>query len=273
MDGIKLEEYFKLDSVGTFKFSKRQVEQQADMKTDLLLRYVFTRRDLAFDSARISTYNQWSLWSDKLIGAMLKEAKPGYKRVSITQLLDADKELFRQITKNTREGIRPNSDGTCPVDVELKRAIRDPDVCLLLQPLQGSDSCSSGASRKRGIEDEIVSPEMKEVRRLQAMVDKLQNQVKSNTNSAGSSSWGSGGKGGGKSKSKPKGEGGGKGKFVKMPKDLIGCKAEWKGKPICYAFNLKGCSVKGPECEKGVHVCSGCGSVEHGFLQNGKSCK
>ena len=69
-----------------------------------------------------------------------------------------------------------------------------------------------------------------------------------------------GGKGDGKKK---------KGKEVAMPKELEGMESTWKGKRICFGFNMRsGCTlkVKNGECEKGLHVCarSNCHGSNHG---------
>ena len=70
-----------------------------------------------------------------------------------------------------------------------------------------------------------------------------------------------------------KGKGKGNGKpFISMPKELLDFNPMAKsGKRICFAYNLDGCSARGAECKKGVHVCMRCGSSEHG--QRSSRCK
>ena len=74
-------------------------------------------------------------------------------------------------------------------------------------------------------------------------------------------------------KGKGKGEKKGKGKKsidagrgARMPKDLIGLSKDYKGKQICFGFNLEGCSG-GQDCPKGAHRCMKCGSSSHGARQ------
>ena len=47
-----------------------------------------------------------------------------------------------------------------------------------------------------------------------------------------------------------------------MPAELIGLKAEWNGKRICFSYNMSsGCtnSANAEGCVKGLHICARCG--------------
>ena len=73
-----------------------------------------------------------------------------------------------------------------------------------------------------------------------------------------------GGKQGGKAKG---GKGGKKSKpFFKVPQAIHAAGGKGStadGRPICYNFNLEGCSqaAAGASCPKGLHVCATCGKV------------
>ena len=49
--------------------------------------------------------------------------------------MNADKEMFRLLAHNCRDGIRAKPDGTLPLDVELKRLIDHPKIVKLLTHL------------------------------------------------------------------------------------------------------------------------------------------
>ena len=66
-------------------------------------------------------------------------------------------------------------------------------------------------------------------------------------------------------KSKDKGRGDKSRSNWPLPKALAGGNAVYNGQPICFSFNLKGCSHKGSQCDKGVHRCMKCMSPDHGM--------
>jgi hypothetical protein len=78
-------------------------------------------------------------------------------------------------------------------------------------------------------------------------------------------------------KDKGKGKGGKHGKAGKannarsyLPKDLAGGKTVTAdGSRICFSYNLGNCQLAKPgqSCFKGLHVCCGCESPDHGFLK------
>eukprot|EP00971_Amphidinium_carterae_P087156 1724309-Amphidinium_carterae.1 len=68
------------------------------------------------------------------------------------------------------------------------------------------------------------------------------------------------GKGGGKSKNKE----GLKQSVPRMPAGLVGQRfRDVSNKPICFNYNLEGCSHQGPQCDRGAHSCAGCGQAGH----------
>ena len=66
---------------------------------------------------------------------------------------------------------------------------------------------------------------------------------------------GSSGKGGGKGKGQSKGA-------FRLPHALVrlGCVAEHNGEPICFSYNLNGCTSapSGGRCGRGLHICAKC---------------
>ena len=59
-----------------------------------------------------------------------------------------------------------------------------------------------------------------------------------------------------------KGKGKDKGKGFSLPQALVrlGCSSHRNGDPICYAYNLGGCTHTAPggRCGRGLHVCAKC---------------
>eukprot|EP00971_Amphidinium_carterae_P259452 5148155-Amphidinium_carterae.2 len=57
------------------------------------------------------------------------------------------------------------------------------------------------------------------------------------------------------------------------PLPLLGLRSRTAaGDPICYNFNLNGCSLRteGNRCDKGVHICMKCLDPSHGAQSCGK---
>ena len=69
----------------------------------------------------------------------------GHQRVSIEQLHRADLQLFKFITRETKDGVRMKNDGTFPVEEAIRTGMDIPEVRVCLQPLQGG-SCSKKRS-------------------------------------------------------------------------------------------------------------------------------
>lgn len=166
----------------------------------------------------------------------------GYLKVSVEQLHRADLQLFKLMMKETRSGIKPLG-GNKPVEEALKRAIDAADVRLCLQPLQG-------ASKRKAeqLDDDSKKKGNSEVSSLKKQIENLQGQVRNLRNSSSGAS---------PSKGK-KGKGKGRGNMIRLPPQLLGmAPTTSQGEPICYDFNLKGCSKAKPgeRCQKGWRLC------------------
>eukprot|EP00434_Breviolum_minutum_P015721 symbB.v1.2.013853.t1/scaffold989.1/size146301/3 len=174
----------------------------------------------------------------------------GHLRVSIQQIHRADLELFKVMMRETRGGIKSFT-GAPPLEDALKVAMNATEVRLLLQPLQGSLKRKGEAQDAEEKRNKSSSSSSSQVEKLQRTVENLQGQLKNLR---------------AKSQDNPpnrKGKGRGKGKFnmIRMPPQLIGLSpTNGDNEPICFDFNLKGCSraKAGERCEKGWHSCMKC---------------
>ena len=208
----------------------------ADLHDTLHLKNALQRRGLAMMVTFLMSYNVHDKWVEKLFRTMGREPLPNYQRISIQQILRADREWFIEIARSFRGGFRVDiSGGSYVLDIEATAKLEASTVNYLLMPVPSSSS--SGKA-------EVVVPGDERKKR---------DKVKSKYTEA---------KGKGKGKGKDKGKGG----STTMPAGLEGCKSHTKnGEPICWAHNLPGgCSrsVARGRCEKGLHVCCkpGCGN-------------
>ncbi len=106
---------------------------EAELGTDLLLRYALTRRGLALDQANVLEFAIHDSWVEKLMEVKHTPAPPGYSAVQYKQLLNADRRLFTKLAELTRSGIQVAGSGR-PLDAVFA-ATEHPEVQLLIQPL------------------------------------------------------------------------------------------------------------------------------------------
>ena len=150
---------------------------------------------------------------------------PGTVPPSLTKIAEADRELWRLVIDECRATLKVASDGSLPIDKAIERFMYSPSVAFHLFP-------TPNAKRTRDEGDLKGSNPRK----------------RPNTSTANASR-----KGSGKGKSTPR-----------MPPGLIGHRfQDLQGRPLCFSYNLSGCSVTGPSCDKGQHACAGCGVAGH----------
>ena len=121
--------------------------------------------------------------------------------------------MWRLVIDECRSTLNVSSDGTLPIDKAITKFMHSPSVAFHLFP-------TNGAKRAREDNDSRSQPPRK----------------KQPSSAASSSSR----KGAGKSKSTPR-----------MPPGLIGYRfQDLQGRPLCFSYNLAGCSVSGAACDK-----------------------
>lgn len=248
--GVKVDPIWKPDGNGIIKEVKVQEALKAEFDTDLKLRFALQRRSLALDQSRLIDFDKFERWTQVLMEAFTSPPPDGHLRVSIEQIHRADLELFKVMMRETRGGIKSFT-GAPPLEDALKVAMNATEVRLLLQPLQGSLKRKGEAQDAEEKRNKSSSSSSSQVEKLQRTVENLQGQLKNLR---------------AKSQDNPpnrKGKGRGKGKFnmIRMPPQLIGLSpTNGDNEPICFDFNLKGCSraKAGERCEKGWHSCMKC---------------
>ena len=260
--GTKLDSVWKPDANGNIKEVRTAPEVLADISTDLLLKHTLARRSLAFDQWRLVAYDVFEGWSTVMLRAYMRQPPPGYSRVSINQLYNADLELFHLMMKATRKGIKPTGSGAFPVEEALKLAMESAEVRLHLQPLQAHGAKSLPDKRAFDGPGDEASKSTKRINNLQQEINALKQREKSSGSGSQRTvvlSSSKGQKGGGKGKSKAKNE------RSAMPKELVGMSRFHNGEPVCYSYNLAGCTgaAPGAKCSRGWHVCCRVGCFKH----------
>lgn len=217
--GSEKERVLIFDTAGHIKMNKVDSETSISISSDLQVKDAMSRRALAYDQTGMISYNILATWILKLFEAMLKESPFGYRRVSLDQVMMADREIWKLISEATTANVNVMPSGIKPVDEAFNKFMFAPEVVFHLLPLPASSSSSSAARSAESVVPWKIND----------------NKFKKK-------------KGDGKGK---KGESKGK---HSVPE---GCVSMWDNKPICFSFNRSGCTYAKPgkRCRNGYHVC------------------
>ncbi|CAE7242699.1 unnamed protein product, partial [Symbiodinium sp. CCMP2456] len=123
-----------VDGTGHVSLKSHTAKVEADVTTDLLLKRALTRRGLALDQAGVVSFSEHERWVEALFNARFREPPDNYMRVTLQQLMQADRQLFVEAADRTRQGIQLVADGK-PVDKIWSDAMSCNNVTHLLQPL------------------------------------------------------------------------------------------------------------------------------------------
>ena len=118
----------------TLKMAADTETFEADHGTELKLMWCFQRRGLAFDQAALISWDRHESWVSAMFQAYSAEPPPSFAKVTMPQLLRADKELFTILAREV-ETIQPDALGHRPLDDAILRLKTDPRVTMHLLPL------------------------------------------------------------------------------------------------------------------------------------------
>jgi hypothetical protein len=201
-----------------------------DTSTDLQLQWALQRRGLAFDQCTLVSHETHEAWVQQLLGQLTRDAPAGFAKVTTSQIIRADRELFTLMAQEIQGTLQPNQRGELPMDLKLRELRTDPRVTMFLLPLPKSsapaEKASSSAAAPKAGGPPMVRPQKK---------------------------------------AKPSA----KAKSM-CPQELKGYQQrDSAGNAICWAFNLKaGCKgeVNNGRCKKGMHCCIKCHKSNHSLV-------
>ena len=87
--------------------------EQCQIQNELQLFQAFTRRSLACDLLSICTFAAQERWRKFLRNRLMQPPPPGFRALSIEQLLRADKQARLRMAEETKS-LKPESDGSFP---------------------------------------------------------------------------------------------------------------------------------------------------------------
>ena len=214
----------------TVRMATAEQKINVDTSNELQLQWALQRRGLAMDQCQLLTYAVHDKWVQTLLTSMTRDAPPGYGKVSMEQVIRADKHMFTLLSQEITGSLKPNSLGEKPMDTMMQTLACDPRVNMFLLPLPSTVKVA-----KEPADDVEAPPRPTPVPRPNP-----------------------------KKKARPSP----KAKSV-CPQELKGFKQlNASNIPICWAFNLSsGCSeaVSNGRCKKGSHECIKCNRSNHGL--------
>ena len=232
--GVKRDPSLKLerDHQGNLKAKEDFWEASSDVASDYKLRQAFTRRSLAYDQANLILFSVSESWIAHLFVLLHKDVPAGYSKVSLAQILKADRELYIAMADRTRASIVPRLINVRPLDAAMVALMHSPEVAYLTLPLPMT-TVRKGKGRD-------APPPPNDWPYLYRK-----------------------GKGKGKDKGKSKGKDRGKDNSKGGPP--AGCVARLPdGRNICFGYNgARGCAAHnvepGGRCRFGFHICGRAG--------------
>jgi hypothetical protein len=252
------------DVSGFLRMKPADDDERAPLNTQFELLQAMQRRGIALECADLLSFDLHEVLRRRLLNALTKEAKRGFLRVDLEQVLDTDQIVWRGLAKATRNGIKRRHANTRPLDGCIMAVLDSLDVQMSLMQRQGYVPPPQPAIDHAG---------SKIVQALQKQIDALQRQVSE----------------GGRAKAikdafsassstapmpaiadRPTADSKGKknaaqdsknGRDPKPPAELKGCctrSSQASGRrKMCYAYNLGNCKkvADGGECSRGAHLC------------------
>ncbi len=147
---MKEDAVYRTDATGVLRIRKEPNAPLALLDSDYRLRLAFQRRALAFDQAGVIGYDVLERWTHTMLRAMLRVPPEGYQRVSIEQLIRADREVFRLAQERSRSGIRVGADGIPPLNQIIHDCSETAAVAVLLMPLPARVAAASSPQARVG---------------------------------------------------------------------------------------------------------------------------
>ena len=109
---------------------------EAECGSALQFQWCLQRRALALDQVRLSSWEFQSKWISQLLTTLNTPPPPGHGRVSMEQLIKADKQLWTEIGKAFTGQVAAAVGGAAPpLDVHVQQLRSDPRVTMYLLPL------------------------------------------------------------------------------------------------------------------------------------------
>ena len=133
--GNKQTQAFSLAPDGSLKVKDKDPEIECNVSGEMRLRMAFQRRSLAADLARVVSFAASEEWTLFLFAMLQRETPKGFKSVSMSQLIAADKHMWILLSEKSRGNVVAGPGQPLPCDAHLKTLSSSPEVLNFLTPL------------------------------------------------------------------------------------------------------------------------------------------
>ena len=123
---------------GKIKVTEDAGVEDRDIEGSLQVLNALRRRGVAYAFARLISWDKHEAYVSSLFKYLMKPAQPGYRKVSLRQILRADKLAFSNMSE-AGEDIRADASGVCPLDAMISPILQDYDLIVSLLPLGDLD--------------------------------------------------------------------------------------------------------------------------------------
>ena len=209
----------------SLKVSTEAQTEAADHGTELKFQWCLTRRGLAMDLTNVLSWNVHQKWVQTMFSCYSSEAPSGYGKVSLQQLIRADKEMWTIMAREV-SSLKPNAQGQKPLDVMVAQLQHDPRVTMhmLALPLRAVHPADDGGHASTPLRPKKKARPGKRNRPPPSPPDELKDCYQKTV----------------------------QGKPICWGYNLSsGCSGKTTGQP--------------PTCNKGAHICAWCRKIGHSF--------
>ena len=105
-----------LDRTKTLKLADRKQDLSCDTHSELLLIQALQRRALALDLVGVASYAEVEKYNSFLTMHLQTPAPPGYGKITVSQILQADRQAWMTLAEKLTQGIRRRLDNSLPMD-------------------------------------------------------------------------------------------------------------------------------------------------------------
>ncbi|OLQ04856.1 hypothetical protein AK812_SmicGene12109 [Symbiodinium microadriaticum] len=189
----------ELDVVsGTVQVKDKHQEVLCSPHTPLLLHHALQRRALAMDLVGAATFDIVQEYHEFLLSHLSMDPPPGYRRIDVSQVLEADRTGWLRLAEKLPTGLKRNAAGVLPLDEDLPKLQGDPRVVFHLMPLpvggaiqRNTEDNSDGGPRKqfRGRGRGKGNGKGKQVRQPSSMPVELKGKWSTTRSFAGLGDW------------------------------------------------------------------------------------
>ena len=159
---------WKADASGVIKQSSPDDALKCDASTELEILNAMKRRGVAYELAKVMSFEKHEKIVSVLFQELQREAPVGFKKVSMEQVASADREIHLKLAEKTRAGLPLGPLGELPLDVHLDDVLALPSVMWVLMPkprTAAEKTVIKEIDKSRQNEDKDDNPKKKKVKK------------------------------------------------------------------------------------------------------------